>query len=322
MPTLAIASETVSEFAQDVRTGLTKRGQKELLSKYLYDAVGSALFEVISVLPEYGLTRADERILRRYSEEITGRMSTPLVVAELGSGSGRKTRWILEAVARRQSTTYHPIEISGPALEMCERELDHLPRVSILGFESEYLDGLRAVAARRAPGQQVLVLFLGSSIGNFDRDPGTQFLRKVRQTLLPGDGLLIGTDLEKPVPRMLLAYNDPLGVTAAFNLNVLARINRELDGDLDLARFRHLARYDPTERRVEMHLQSTSLQTALLRKAHFSVTLEKGETIWTESCHKYTLEEVVALGRLAGFRCDGQWLDREWPFAESLLIAE
>jgi L-histidine N-alpha-methyltransferase len=322
MPTLALASDTVSEFAEDVRDGLTKAGQKELLSKYLYDAVGSALFEVISVLPEYGLTRADERILRRYSDEITGRMSSPLVVAELGSGSGRKTRWILEAVARRQSTTYHPIEISAPALEMCERELDHLSRVSILGFESEYLDGLRAVAARRHSGQHLLVLFLGSSIGNFDRDPGAQFLGKVRQTLLPGDGLLLGADLEKPIPRMLAAYDDPLGVTAAFNLNVLGRINRELDGNFDLSRFRHLARYDAARRRIEMHLRSTVFQSALIRKAHFSVTLQKDETIWTESCHKYTLEEVVEIGRLAGFRCDGQWVDGEWPFSESLLIAE
>jgi L-histidine Nalpha-methyltransferase len=322
MPTLAIASDTTSEFAEDVRTGLTKAGQKELPSKYLYDAVGSALFEVISVLPEYGLTRADERILRLYSDEITGRLSPPLVVAELGSGSGRKTRWILEAVARRQSTMYHPIEISGPALEMCERELDHLPRVSILGFESEYLDGLRAVAERRQPGQHVLVLFLGSSIGNFDRDPGAQFLKKVRQTLIPGDGLLLGADLEKPVPRMLLAYDDPLGVTAAFNLNLLGRINRELEGEFDLSRFRHLARYDNARHRIEMHLRSTASQTVAIRKARFSITLRKDETIWKESCHKYTLEEVVEIGRLAGFRCDGQWVDREWPFSESLLIAE
>src|SRR5690348_10606396 len=121
MPTLAIATDTLSEFAEDVRAGLSRPGQKELLSKYLYDEVGSALFEVISVLPEYGLTRADERILRRYADEITSRMDTPLLVAELGSGTGRKTRWVLEAVSRRQPTTYHPIEISAPALAVCER---------------------------------------------------------------------------------------------------------------------------------------------------------------------------------------------------------
>jgi L-histidine Nalpha-methyltransferase len=322
MPTLAIATDTTKEFAQELRAGLSKAGQKELPSKYLYDAVGSALFEVISVLPEYGLTRADERILRRYADEITGRMSSPLVVAELGSGSGRKTRWILEALSRRQSTVYHPIEISGPALALCERELDHLPQVSILGFETEYLDGLQAVAQRRQPGQRVLVLFLGSSIGNFDRERGVQFLKKVRQTLVPGDGLLLGTDLEQSIPRMILAYDDPLGVTAAFNLNLLARANRELEGNFVLSRFEHLARYNSLERRIEMHLRSTALQHAAVGKAGFSLTIQKDETIWTESSHKYNPEEIVEMGRRVGFRCDGQWVDGEWPFAESLLIAE
>ncbi|SRR5438552_715994 len=322
MPTVALATDTLSEFAEDVRSGLSRPGQKELLSKYLYDAVGSALFEVISVLPEYGLTRADERILRRYADEIASQVSSPLVVAELGSGTGRKTRWILEAVARREPTTYHPIEISAPALALCERELDHLPRVSILGFESEYLDGLQQVAVRRKPGQHVLVLFLGSSIGNFEREPGMQFLQQVRQTLALGDGLLLGTDLVKPVPQMTLAYDDPVGVTAAFNLNLLARINRELDADFDVSCFQHVAVYDSSERRIEMHLRSNAPQRVVIGKAELSITLRKGETIWTESSHKYNLEEVVQMGRRAGFRCEGQWIDCEWPFAESLLIAE
>jgi L-histidine N-alpha-methyltransferase len=322
MPTVAIATDTISEFAEDVRTGLSRPGQKELLSKYLYDEVGSALFEVISVLPEYGLTRADERILRRHADEITAGISPPLVVAELGSGTGRKTRWILEAVARRQPTTYHPIEISAPALALCERELDHLPRVSILGFETEYLEGLRQVATRRKPYEHVLVLFLGSSIGNFERAPGMQFLMKVRQTLIPGDGLLLGTDLVKPVPQMVRAYDDSLGVTSAFNLNVLARINRELDANFDLSCFQHAASYDASERRIEMHLRSKVFQSVTIRKAELSISLRKDETIWTESSHKYHLEEVVQMGSRAGFRCERQWIDNEWPFAESLLIAE
>jgi L-histidine N-alpha-methyltransferase len=273
-------------------------------------------------LPEYGLTRADERILRRHADEITGRMPSPLVVAELGSGSGRKAGWILEALSRRQATTYHPIEISAAALARCEHELDHLPRVSILGFESEYLDGLREVAARRSPAEHVLVLFLGSSIGNFEREPGMQFLQRVRETLLPGDGLLLGTDLEKPVPRMLLAYDDPLGVTAAFNLNLLARINRELDADFDLVRFEHVALYNSAERRIEMHLRSTSFQQVSIRRAAYSVALRKDETIWTESSHKYNLGEVAEMAPRTGFRSDRRWVDGEWPFAENLWIAE
>lgn len=320
-----VARETildpVAQFAREVRDGLSKSGQKELPSKYFYDAVGSALFEVISLLPEYGLTRADERILRRHADEITSHISSPAIVAELGSGSGKKTRWILEALARRQPTTYYPIEISPAALRQVELELDQLPRVAILGFEAEYLDGLRRVHATRRPGERVLALFLGSSIGNFDRAPGEQFLRKVRETLTPGDALLLGTDLEKAAPKLLKAYDDPLGVTAAFNLNLLARINRELGGNFDLAQFEHLALYNSSERRIEMYLRSKAGQRVAIRQADFEVALQEGERIWTESSHKYRADEPFEMAARNGFRCDGQWIDEEWPFAESFLTA-
>src|SRR5882762_5958010 len=234
MMTNTIEARVVTEFARDVRAGLTTQGQKELPSKYLYDTVGSALFEVISALPEYGVTRADERLLRKHSREIVSKLSSPILVAEMGSGSGKKTRWILEALCRRQRTSYYPIEISATALSMCQRELGDLDAVSIVGFEREYLDGLLEVAARRRPGQSLLVLFLGSTIGNFDRPAAAKFLREMREILNPGDSLLLGTDLEKPIPQLLEAYDDPLGVTAAFNMNLLARINRELDADFVL----------------------------------------------------------------------------------------
>src|SRR5580700_3537542 len=216
------------EFAASVRAGLTRPGQKELLSKYLYDDVGSALFEVISHLPEYGLTRADERLLRRHASEIVARLDAPVAVAELGSGSGKKTRWILEALGRWQRTFYYPVEISRAALLMCQRELSDIDSISIVGFEREYLDGLREVATHRQRNQQILVMFLGSTIGNFDREAGGKFLSQVRSILAPGDSLLLGTDLEKPNEQLLKAYDDEIGVTAAFNLNLLARINREL----------------------------------------------------------------------------------------------
>ena len=319
MPASLVEADPVSQFAEEVCAGLTKPGQKELPSKYLYDEVGSGLFEVISVLPEYGLTRADQRILRQHAESIVARIPSPVIVAELGSGSGKKTRWILEALARRQPTLYHPIEISPSALAMCERELHRLDSVSILGFETEYLDGLRRVASRRESNQRLLVLFLGSSIGNFDREPGEEFLRGVRQTLIPGDALLLGTDLEKPVSQMIRAYDDPIGVTAAFNLNLLARINRELDGDFVVSQFRHLARYNTEHRRIEMHLLSTVTQTATIHKVGLTVRLCEGETIWTESSHKYNREEVVQMAERTGFHCDGQWVDLEWPFAQSLF---
>src|ERR1700690_3921996 len=190
----------VSEFAADIRESLTKSGQRELPSKYLYDEVGSALFETICVLPEYGLTRADARLLEKHAREIVGRLPSPVHVAELGSGSGKKTRWILEALARRQRTYYYPIEISASALAACEKEMNQIDLVSVVGYEKTFLDGLRAVASRRNDEDHLLVLFLGSTIGNFDRGAGAVFLHEVRKKLRPGDPLLLGTDLVKDVP--------------------------------------------------------------------------------------------------------------------------
>jgi len=317
----AIPSNIGYEFAAEVRGGLAREGQKELPSKYLYDDVGSALFEVISHLPEYGLTRADERLLRRHADEIVERVPGPVAVSELGSGSGRKTRWLLEAFCRRQRTSYYPVEISHSALVMCERELSDIDAISIVGFEREYLDGLLEVAACRKPGQHLCVLFLGSTIGNFDRSAGVKFLSEVRCILQPGDSLLLGTDLEKSSVQLLGAYDDELGVTAAFNLNLLARVNRELDADFNLKQFEHEARINPEERSVEMHLRSKRRQIVTIPSAEVVVEFKEGETIWTESSHKYSSEEIFETARQAGFRCDVQWVDQEWPFAENLLIA-
>jgi dimethylhistidine N-methyltransferase len=313
------AIQTVNSFAEDVRDGLGRAGQKELPSKYFYDDIGSAVFEIITKLPEYGVTRAEERILVRYSGAIADRLATHSMVVELGSGSGRKTRRILEALAHRRATTYCPIEISSQALENCERELDDLAQVSIVGFETEYLDGLsRAVACRRR-GEGVVVLFLGSSIGNFDRGPGEDFLRKIRQAVIPGDALLLGTDLEKPLAQLIAAYDDPLGVTALFNRNLLARVNRELGGNFDLARFEHVALYNARERRIEMHLRSVESQTVSIEGANF--TFDRDETIWTESCHKYGRHEARKMAERTGFECVAQWMDEEWAFAENLFVA-
>src|SRR5437870_13680298 len=321
MLTASLPIRHVSEFSADVRESLTKAGQRELPSKYLYDEVGSALFEAICVLPEYGLTRADTRLLKEYSAEIVSRLPSPLRVAELGSGSGKKTRWILEALSRRQITYYYPIEISPHALAACEKELAQIDMLSVVGYEQPYLEGLRSVAEGRSERDHVLVLFLGSTIGNFDRDAGDQFLREVRATLRPGDALLLGTDLEKAVELQLLAYDDPAGVTAAFNLNLLARINRELGADFDLSRFRHVARWDRKNRRVEMHLRSTKRQIVMIPAGNLTVTLAKGETIWTESSHKYEAAEIPQMAARTGFACERQWVDEEWPFAQNLLLA-
>lgn len=322
MSTQTMQQGVSSEFAVDVRAGLTKPGQRELLSKYLYDEVGSELFEAICLLPEYGLTRADTRLLQNHSEEIVSRMPLPTHVAELGSGSGKKTRYILEALGGRRRTFYYPIEISPAALAACEKELGQLDFVSLVGYEKPYLEGLRAVAARREPGEHLCVLFLGSTIGNFDRPAADDFLRQVRAVLQLGDSLLLGTDFEKDVSLQLLAYDDPVGVTAAFNLNLLARINRELGADFRLRDFRHLALWNSKERRIEMHLQSLRRQRVTILGAGLQLRMEEGETIWTESSHKYHAQEPAEMAARAGFQQVAQWMDEEWPFAQNLWIVE
>ena len=179
------------------------------------------------------------------------------------------------------------------------------------------------MAAQRRPGQHLLVLFLGSTIGNFDRMAGLKFLNQVRRILKPGDSLLLGTDLLKPEAQLVAAYDDELGVTAAFNLNLLSRINRELDANFDLSGFEHIARINPLARSVEMHLRSAPAgQTVEIPAAGISVNFLKDETIWTESSHKYSPEDIIEMARTTGFRCDVQWVDEQWPFAENLLIAE
>jgi dimethylhistidine N-methyltransferase len=313
-------ADLAARFAADVHAGLSQSGQKTLPSKYLYDPLGSVLFEAITLLPEYGLTRAEERLLRCFSEEMVQHVPTPAMVSELGSGNGRKTRWILSALSNREPLSYYPVEISRTALAACESELRDIPSVSIIGVEREYLDGLREVASLRPEGARLLVLFLGSTVGNFEAGADVRFLNEVRSFLRPGDSLLLGTDLVKPTDQMLAAYDDPLGLTAAFNLNLLARVNRERDGGFDLRQFEHVALFNEQASAIEMHLRSKRRQVVRIRLDDYEVAFEAGETIWTESCRKYTSAAIESLAASSGFRPEAQWIDREWPFAESLWL--
>jgi L-histidine Nalpha-methyltransferase len=314
------AQALADEFAHEVQAGLARPGQKTLPCRYFYDDVGSALFDAITCLPEYGLTRADARLIQWHASEIVARVPGPVVLTELGSGSGAKTRPIMERLAARQEVVFYPIDVSPAALERCARELS--PLGEVVSLEAEYLDGLETVAEQRPAGAALLVLFLGSTIGNFAPDGAINFLGSVRSRLLPGDGLLLGADLVKPLEQLLLAYDDPAGVTAAFNLNLLGRINRELAADFDLRQFEHVARYDAEAQRIEMHLRSRCLQTVTIREAGLIVDFVPGETIWTESSHKFLPEQIAPMARASGFRLERQWIDCDWPFAESLLRAE
>jgi L-histidine N-alpha-methyltransferase len=308
-----------TEFARDVRAGLTRAAQKTLPCRYLYDNVGSALFEAITYLPEYGLTRADTRVLQQHAEDIVNLLPGNVVTVELGSGVGAKTRPILEALDRRQVVVYYPIDLSGSALAKCAQDFASIG--AVIPLEASYLDGLRQAAERRAPGQTLLVLFLGSTIGNFEPEAAIDFLLAVRVVLQSGDALLLGTDLVKPIKQLLSAYDDPVGVTAAFNLNLLARINRELDADFELKQFEHVVRYTEESQRIEMHLRSKLYQIVSIHKADLIVDFVPNETICTEACHKYLPEQIRTMARTSGFRMEAQWMDLEWPFAESLLIA-
>jgi L-histidine N-alpha-methyltransferase len=309
---------SVTEFEADVCAGLAKPGQKELYSKYFYDDLGSALFDAITLLPEYGLTRADMRLLREHARELPYRARHPSVIVELGSGSGDKAREILPYFTVERRISYCPIDLSAAALSRCQRDLDDIRNLEIIPIEDSYIRGLTSASRLRKPGSSILVLFLGSSIGNFEPDVAEKFLRAVRGALQPADVFLLSTDLVKPVEQMLAAYDDSLGLTAAFNLNLLARINRVLGASFELDNFEHEARYNEREQRIEMHLRSRTKQTVYIN-GNFSAELEAGETIWTESSYKFLPEQVRSLAERAGFRCDLQWIDAEWPFAQSLL---
>lgn len=317
----AAHSVLLDELAQDARAGLGGSGPKTLPSRYLYDDLGSALFEAITYLPEYGLTRADERILRHHADEIVAGFRGPCLVAELGSGNGRKTRWLLEALGSRRRVSYCPIDISSVALARCERELGRLEGVQVQPIEADYLTGLSMVASRRRPHERMLLLFLGSTIGNFEPSEAAKFIGEVRRWLRPGDGFLLGTDLVKPAPTLIAAYDDALGVTAAFNLNLLQRLNQELGAEFDLNRFEHQARWNEGFRRVEMHLVARRAHTVRIQAIDLGVTFGAGESIWTESSYKFEARDPGRIASRTGYTVEGQWLDREWPFAESLLVA-
>jgi len=317
--TSASPDECTREFAADVRTDLSK-AQKEMHSKYLYDELGSALFDAITHLPEYGVTRADERLLCKHARDIAGFIPEHASVIELGSGTGRKTRHVLVALQRPDRVRrYFPIDVSHEALARCQRQLVDVADVRPLQYS--YLDGMAVAATHGFPRREPwLVLFLGSTIGNFEPERAIEFLRDLREWLIPGDMLLIGADLVKDRKRMLLAYDDPTGVTAAFNLNVLGRINRELGANFDLAKFQHEARWNETERRIEMHLRSRVDQSVFIPGADFSARFQAGETIWTESSHKFHPQEMFEIAAKTGFCVKAQWVDQEWPFVESLWM--
>lgn len=307
----------LSPFASDVLSGLLTDEQKKLPPKYFYDDLGSKLFEAITLLPEYGLSRADSRLLARCGKEVARCLGSSGLVAELGSGSGKKTSHILEALPER--VKYYPIDLSREALNACRHELSPLAHVEPV--HADYFDGLHQIARSRAAGSRMLLLFLGSSIGNFEPKQRDEFLRTLHDTLRPGDLFLLGADLVKDVDEMIDAYDDPAGVTAAFNLNLLNRMNRELGANFHLKSFTHLTVWNHEDQRIEMHLVSRKKQRILFRSLQAWAEFEPGESIWTESSQKFTTEELDDAAAASGFHVMKTWTDAEWPFVETLWQA-
>ena len=300
-------------FASEVREYLL-RTPRQLPSKYFYDDLGSTLFEAICRLPWYHITRAESALLAAHRAAILAPLRRPISLIELGGGSGEKLA-ILAGPPGPQAAHVQLIDISRSALETSRTRLREMGYASVITHQCTYEEGLMRAARHRLADGSLLVLFLGSNIGNFDPPVARRLLGHVRRVLRDGDALLLGTDLVKPERELLIAYDDPLDVTAAFNRNLLRRINDELGGTFDLDGFAHRATWNAADSRVEMHLVSRRPQRVRVAAADLSIEFQEGEQIWTESSHKYTPERVLENGREAGFDRAEQWLDERARFA-------
>jgi L-histidine N-alpha-methyltransferase len=325
--TRPLTADARQVFADDVHYYLSLQ-PRQLPSQYLYDGLGSALFEAICWLPWYRVTRAETSLLAAHGRAIleqaagvTGPASRPISrIVELGPGSGEKLATLIASGRSRPALDVHLVDLSPTALAAASRLLDTLDGVSVNIHQASYEAGLAEVASGLPASGRTLVVFLGSNVGNFDPPGADAFLRGIRSALVKHDRLLIGADLVKDQGELLAAYDDPLGVTAAFNLNLLVRINAELGGDFDLERFAHRAVWNVQHSRIEMHLVSRCRQVVRIAAAGLELTFAEGESIWTESSYKYTPAGVIAMIERAGFHLVEQWVDRQDGFA--LTLAE
>jgi dimethylhistidine N-methyltransferase len=308
-----------ASFADDVRAGLTAR-QKRLAPKYFYDDLGSALFEAICELPEYYLTRVETQILERHARDMVTALGGPVEMVEFGSGSARKTRVLVAAaLAEQDELAYHPIDISASALIGSATSLvGSFERLTVTAYASDYVELLSS--ARLRTDRRVLALFLGSNIGNYQPDDAAALLSAMSASFKPGDGLLLGTDLKKETVTLERAYNDPTGVTAAFDKNVLGRINRELGGHFDLDAFSFSARYDAKRGSVDSYLVAGRGMTVPIDELALDVRFRAAETIHTESSFKFDANDIASLAERSGFRVARVWTDDERRFAVNLFV--
>jgi dimethylhistidine N-methyltransferase len=298
--------------ASEVRDGLSAL-PKTLPSKLFYDAEGSELFEQITELPEYYLTRTERAIMEQYAAEILQHAGASLTLVELGAGTAAKTCILIEELLRQQSRAlFYPIDVSPSALnEATRRMAARFAGLRVNPIVADYTGGVPALS--RISGRK-LVLYIGSSIGNFEPDVAVRILRRIRHSLRSGDSLLLGTDFAKSPKILLPAYDDAQGVTAAFNKNILAHLNRELEADFDLDRFTHLALWNRRCSRMEMHLASLTRQTVFIPGLEMDFEFAEGERIHTENSYKYTGAMVEAILQESGFTLEHTWSDRQQWF--------
>jgi len=308
-------------FGQEIAAGL-RAVPKRLSPKFLYDDVGSKLFDAITHLPEYYPTRAETDILHEWGWEMVRLLDAPLDFIELGSGSAVKTRILIDEALRVQRTLrYSPIDISEVALIASSQNLvDSYAALSIRAYAGDYFDVLGSGELQL--GRKALAMFMGSNIGNYEPAEARRILKLLARVLRPGDGLLLGTDLKKDRATLELAYDDPAGVTAAFDRNVLSRINRELGGDIEVRDFDHVVRYDEARGSVDSFLEARRDMRVTLAEIGVYVAFESGERVHVESSYKFSDEDIAKLARHAGFRVAQAWTDGAEAFSVSLLVRE
>ncbi|HUR82195.1 MAG TPA: L-histidine N(alpha)-methyltransferase [Thermoanaerobaculia bacterium] len=316
------AAAPTDDFAHDVRVGLTA-GHKWLPPRWFYDELGSSLFDTICFLPEYYVMRAEAEVLNAHHAEIAAAFGSDVRLVELGSGAARKTRILLDSMSTQQrEIEYVPVDVDASMLERVGRDLlREYETLRITAVRSDFRQPSIPLARLPRTRSRTVVLFLGSTIGNLSGDEATAMLRDLRSALSPGDALFLGADLKKSRDVLEPAYNDALGVTAAFNVNLLGRINRELGGTFDLSSFQHLAFYDEAHGRIEMHLVSKRAQRVRIDALDLEVSFDEGERIHTESSYKHDASTLRALADASGFTIEQTWTDsRQW-FADILMVA-
>ena len=311
------ASKIEKTFAEEIYSSLI--GNSKFISpKFFYDKKGSDLFEKICTLFEYYPTRTEIDILKNLSIELSSYLDETFRLVELGSGASVKTRLILDLFTSLQDKTeYFPIDISEILTESSEQLLKDYDGLHITGIIDTYEGGLEFL--KNYDDKKNLIIFLGSSFGNFSPNAGREFLKKINSTMKSGDLFLIGLDLIKDKQILESAYNDSLGVTAQFNLNVLSRINDELDADFNLDNFLHYSIYNKEDQRIEMYLKSLVRQSVIISKSNLLLNLEKNELIHTEHSHKYSLDQIRELLESVGFKINHVWLDDKKYFSLTLV---